>query len=249
MSELTNDEFVAIIPARYGSTRFPGKPLVDILGVPLIVRVYERVMSALLPSQVFVATDDERIQKVCEKKGIGVVWTSKTCLTGTDRVWEAARSLGAEWVINVQGDEPLINREDILTVIEAKCEYPHHVINAMCPIYDREAIESSTVPKVVVNEKKRLIYMSRAPIPFVQSSRVAPVYHRQVCIYAFSRKELEVFSGLGKKSRLEEPEDIEILRFLDLDIPVHMVEVSEASVAVDVPKDVETVEALLSDKT
>jgi 3-deoxy-manno-octulosonate cytidylyltransferase (CMP-KDO synthetase) len=236
---------VAIIPARYGSSRFPGKALVRVLGIPLIVRVFQRVASALPPEQIVVATDDTRIQKACEEAGISVVMTASTCLTGTDRVWEAARQLDAETIINVQGDEPLIRAEDILAVLQGKQSYPGHVANAMCVIADRRDIESPNVPKVVINERSELVYMSRAPVPYVKAKGVAGIYRRQVCIYGFNRAELRAFAEFGRKSTLEEPEDIEVLRFLDLGIPVHMVQVGSASVAVDVPEDVPRVERLL----
>ena len=236
---------LAVIPARYGSSRFPGKPLAKILGVPLVVRVFERVVTTLPATQVVVATDDERIRKVCEESGIRTVMTSSTCLTGTDRVWEAACQLQAETIINVQGDEPLVRAEDILTVIRGKQANPRHVVNAMCAITDRRDIDSPNVPKVVVNERDELVYMSRAPIPYLKAHGGRAVYRRQVCIYAFSPEELKGFAEHGRKSRLEEPEDIEILRFLDLGIPVRMVEVSGASVAVDVPEDIARVEQLL----
>lgn len=235
----------AVIPARYGSSRYPGKPLVPILGIPLVVRVYDRVASALPPKQIYVATEDERIRKECLNRGIQVVMTSEKCLTGTDRVYEAAAQIPEETIVNVQGDEPLIVASDILTVVRAKRETPEFVVNAMCSIIDREDIDSPNVPKVVVNEDNRLVYMSRAPIPFPKAKGVAANYRRQVCIYAFNRRELKAFYDFGRKSRLEAPEDIEILRFFDLGIPIRMVEVSGSSVAVDVPEDVARVERLL----
>ncbi|MFQ5801474.1 MAG: 3-deoxy-manno-octulosonate cytidylyltransferase [Candidatus Methylomirabilales bacterium] len=236
---------VAIIPARYGSSRFPGKPLAMVLGVPLIIRVFQQVVTAFPSEQVIVATDDGRIREVCEGAGIRVVMTSAICPTGTDRVWEAASELEAEMIVNVQGDEPLVRTEDILAVVWSKRANPGHVVNAMCTITDRRDIVSPNVPKVVVNERDELVYMSRAPIPYVKAEDVVHVHRRQVCIYGFNRAELRAFAEYGHKSRLEKTEDIEILRFLDLGIPVRMVEVSEASVAVDVPEDVPRVERLL----
>lgn len=239
------NNIVAIIPARYSSSRFPGKPLAKILDVPLIVRVYQRVLRALSASQIFVATDDTRIRDVCEAADIQVLMTSRDRLTGTDRIYEAAQQLDAEIIINVQGDEPLINEDDIFSVIRAKSEYPGHVINAMCPIDSPSDIHSPNVPKVVVKEGNEMVYMSRSPIPYVKGTNVTPRYYRQVCIYAFHRPELNAFGTFGKKSELESLEDIEILRFLSLGIPVHMVEVSNPSIAVDDPKDIIRVEEKL----
>tara|TARA_B100001971_G_C18250718_1_gene577983 strand:+ start:894 stop:1652 length:759 start_codon:yes stop_codon:yes gene_type:complete len=239
------DGVVAIIPARFGSSRFPGKPLVPILGVPLIIRVFRQVEEVFPAGKIIVATDDERIRGVCIDAGIAVAMTPSDCLTGTDRVWEAARCLDAVTIINVQGDEPLVKAKDILAVVRARRTHPDHVVNAMCSIHDRKDIESPNVPKVVVNGRNDLVYMSRAPIPHVKSTDSVEVYRRQVCIYGFTRGQLQTFAEYGRKSTLEEPEDIEILRFLDLGIPVRMVEVSEASAAVDVPEDVSRVEQLL----
>lgn len=243
---MPSDNVWAVIPARYASFRFPGKPLAQILGVPLVVRVYRRVATTFAANRIAVATDDERIREVCRAEGITTIMTSTTCLTGTDRVWEAASQLGAQLVVNVQGDEPMIRSDDITAVLAAKLERPDCVINAMCRIDSPEEIASPNVPKVVTNERGELAYMSRAPVPFVKDPRHAPSYFRQVCIYAFSLAELEAFAGAGRKSRLEGPEDIEILRFLDLGIPVRMVEVSGATIAVDEPGDVARVERLLA---
>jgi 3-deoxy-manno-octulosonate cytidylyltransferase (CMP-KDO synthetase) len=244
---MTNSGSVwAVIPARYASSRYPGKPLARILGIPLVVRVYGRVAAAFPSDRIAVATDDVRIRDVCAAEGITTVMTSSDCLTGTDRVWEAAEQLNADVVINVQGDEPMIRPADITTVLAAKAEHPRCVINAMCPITSPEEIASSNVPKVVTNKSGELAYISRAPIPFVKDPRYVPTYYRQVCIYAFSRSELKAFAGHEGKSRLEGPEDIEILRFVDLGIPIRMVEVSAHTIAVDEPADVARVERLLS---
>ncbi|MEO5580314.1 MAG: 3-deoxy-manno-octulosonate cytidylyltransferase [Gemmatimonadaceae bacterium] len=236
---------LAVIPARYASSRFPGKPLVPICGIPLVLRVHERVSRAIPTGQIVVATDDERIVRVCEAAGVRVSMTRAGCVTGTDRVWDAASETACEIIVNVQGDEPLVTGDDIITVIRAKRSRPQHVVNAMCAITDIADVTSTHVPKVVVADDGRLVYMSRSPVPFAKSAGVAAVFRRQVCIYAFSRQQLEAFAGLGHQSGLERTEDIEILRFLDLGIGVHMVEVPRVSLAVDVPLDVPRVEAAL----
>ena len=237
---------VAVIPARYASTRFPGKPLVPVLGVPLVLRVHARVAAAIPPERVIVATDDERIGDVCRAAGVQVTMTSPRCATGTDRVWEVARALDVDVVLNVQGDEPMIAPADVLAVLDEWRRHGHGVANAMCTITEPADIASASVPKVVVAADGRLRYASRAAIPFVHGSAPRPVYRRQVCIYAFGRRELATFASHGGRSPLEAPEDIEILRCLDLGIPVHMVEVSGASLAVDYPADVARVEAALA---
>ena len=240
------DGVLAVIPARFGSSRFPGKPLAKILGVPLIVRVQRRVAAAIPGDQIIVATDDRRIREVCEGEGISVVMTPSDCATGTDRVREAVRGMDAEIVVNVQGDEPMVDAAAILDVIRAKRAHPDMVANAMSRITESADITSPNVPKVVCRGDGRLVYMSRAPIPFVKREGQVAEHFRQVCIYAFDATQLGAFAALGAQSKLEAPEDIEILRFLDLGIGVHMVRVDGTSIAVDVPEDVGRVEAALA---
>jgi 3-deoxy-manno-octulosonate cytidylyltransferase (CMP-KDO synthetase) len=234
---------LAVIPARWASSRFPGKPLAPILGVPMVLRVHARVAAAIPPAQVLVATDDVRIRDVCVEAGVRVAMTSSRCPTGTDRAWEATRHMDADVVLNVQGDEPMIDPADVLAVLHAWRARPGHVVNAMCPIADAADVASPNVPKVVAGGNGRLAYISRAPVPFARGGTLVPVRRRQVCIYAFGPRELARYGEYGRQSPLERPEDIEILRFLDLDVPVHMVEVRGASLAVDVPGDIARVEA------
>ena len=239
-------ELLVVIPARFESSRFPGKPLARILGVPMIVRVYDRVAAAVPRAQIMVATDDARIREVCRAERIEVAMTPRGCTTGTDRVFEAVRERDAEIVVNVQGDEPLIAPTDIQRVISAKRAHPDRVANAMCVISDRDDVTSGNVPKVVTRDDGTLVYMSRCPVPFIKNPQATVIYRRQVCIYAFTTAELSAFAAYGGQSPLEQPEDIEILRFLDLGIGVQMVEVEGSSIAVDVPADVARVEALLA---
>ena len=238
---------IAVIPARYASSRFPGKPLTKIRGVPMILRVFRRVATAIPPSQVLIATDDTRIAEVCENAGATIAMTPADCQTGTDRIWRAVQDVDADIVVNVQGDEPLVDPEAILAVIEGKRAHPECVVNAMSRIDDDRDVISPNVPKVVADGAGRLVYMSRSPVPYSKSAKVDPNYFRQVCIYAFDKAQLKAFGTHDGKSHLEEPEDIEILRFIDLRIPVQMVEVRPSSIAVDAPGDVVRVEAMLDD--
>lgn len=233
-----------VIPAREKSTRFPGKPLAMIAGRPMLDRVHERCVDAVGESRVYVATDSERIRTHCERAGMRCVMTPETCLTGTDRVHEAAKSIDAQTLINVQGDEPLIDPADIRAVIDASRETPGVVVNAMCPIDDEPDYRSVNVPKVIAAPDGRLLYMSRAPIPASKDGR----FHggmRQVCVYAFPRAALAAFASAPGKTPAEAIEDIEILRFLELGFEVRMVRVSGASLAVDIPDDVPKVEAAM----
>lgn len=237
---------VIIIPARYESSRFPGKPLVKLLGREMILRVWDRCAAALPAQDIYVATDDERIRACCAANGIQVLMTSSTCLTGTDRVHEAAQQVEADLYLNVQGDEPLLDPDDIHRVIAAAREKPGQILNAMCPITEERDFRSTTVPKVVCRPDGRLLYMSRAPIPTDKTHAFRSAM-KQVCIYGFTRAALRDFTALGRKTPLEAIEDIEILRFLELGHEVHMVAVNASSIAVDVPEDVARVEQALAD--
>jgi len=228
--------YAIVIPARYKSSRFLGKPLVDLCGKPMIQHVWERCCIATEKENVFIATDDIDISKVCAGFGAKVIFTSETCKTGTDRVAEANLELDVDFVINVQGDEPLINPEDIKGVLKAYIENPTKIINAMCKITSAEEYNSFTIPKVVTTLSGDLLYMSRSPIPGNKDS-VFNFAYKQVCIYAFSREHLAFFSSIREKTPLESSEDIEILRFLENGIKVQMLEVSQGNLAVDVPSD------------
>ena len=193
---------------------------------------------------VFVATDDASIEEHCRSRGIQVLMTPDDCLTGTDRTYHASSKFDAELIVNVQGDEPLISPDDITKVIEAHRKKPDFVHCGMCPIKTEQDFRSPSVPKVVCRSDRRLLYMSRAAIP---TDKLLSFHKamKQVCIYAFNRKALKDFVEYGGKSRLEAIEDIEILRFLEMGYKVEMVEVSDCSVAVDFPEDVERVAEII----
>jgi 3-deoxy-manno-octulosonate cytidylyltransferase (CMP-KDO synthetase) len=233
-------KYAVVIPARYQSSRFPGKPLADILGSPMIQHVWRRCCSAVDISLVYIATDSDKIREVAEGFGAQVIMTSSTCLTGTDRLAQANKQLNCDFIINVQGDEPLINPEDIKTVINEYEKAPNTVINAMCRLKDEQEFRSFTVPKVVASRSGNLLYMSRSPIPVTKSNQFHSGY-KQVCIYAFSKEHLQFFASHQEKTQIEAIEDIEILRFLENDIPVKMIEVESSSIAVDVPGDIKKV--------
>jgi len=239
-------KIIGIIPARYQSSRFPGKPLVLLLGKPMILYVAEITAKALGKENTWVATDNQRIADIVKRAGFNVAITSETALTGTDRVWETAKQVKADIYLNIQGDEPLLNPKDIELIVAEKKKRERGVINGMCRLLPHEDPSNVNIPKVITTENNRMVYMSRAVIPGFKSSHNKPAYYmKQVCIYAFTYKELEAFGEFGRKSTLEKYEDIEILRFLDLSIPVFMVETDGASLAVDIPEDVPIVEEAL----
>ena len=240
---------IIVIPARYSSSRFPGKPLVKLLGKPMIIWVAELSSKAVGKENVYIATDDNQIQKTVIEMGYNVVMTSENCLTGTDRLAEVANKIEADIYINVQGDEPLIDPKDIQKVIDLKKKYPNEVINGYTMMEKDEDPKSLSKPKIIFTEDKRMVYISRQPLPgFKDQKYNSKVYYKQVCIYAFNREELLTFGSFGRKSKLEESEDIEIIRFLEWGKTIRLVETQSGSLAVDEPKDVEKVEKILKNK-
>jgi len=235
---------VIIIPARYKSSRFPGKPLVNILGKSLIRRVWEQCIKAIDSSNVFIATDDDRIKDHCLLNNMNWISTSENCLTGTDRVCEAftRKNFNCDIIVNVQGDEPLISPDDIITVIKDH-KNSSYVSCGYCEINNEEDFKNPNIIKVVMDYNENLLYASRSPIP-INKNRQLIKADKQVCIYAFSMISLMDFNST-RKSKLEEIEDIEFLRFLEMGKKVKMVKVSNSSISVDIPEDVIKVENVL----
>lgn len=234
-----------VIPARYGSTRYKGKPLVKILGKEMVIRVADICKKAIKSKNVYIATDHKKITDLAKKEGYNFIKTSKNCLTGTDRVAEASKKIKSKVFVNVQGDEPLINPKDIIKVINKKKKFPNHVICGYDKVHKFEDAKNTNIPKVIVNSKNELIYISRSLIPGSKKKFKKYNYLKQVCIYAFNKKQLNMFYGTRRKSRLEKIEDIEILRFFDLGIKVKMVKLNSNSVAVDEIRDVKKAEQIL----
>jgi len=236
---MSSIKIACVIPARMKSTRLPGKPLVDICGIPMVVRVYDRVKDFDW-SDIVVATDSEEIGKVCTDHGIKYVMTSEEHSTGTDRIAEAMQSMDCDYIVNVQGDEPIIPKDNVQNIIDAIKATDFEVINAYTEAKEEE-VNSPNIIKTVVNNYDRLVYMSRNPIPFSKDGGDI-VRYKQVCVYGFSRYALDWFSK-NNECLFEKSESIEILRFMESPslIP-YMVKVSPGTIAVDVPDDVKKVE-------
>lgn len=235
-----------VIPARYKSSRFPGKPLAKILGKTMIEWVADIGVKTVGLQNVYIATENNKIHNFVRSVGYNSILTSKNCLTGTDRVAEVAKKIKADIYINVQGDEPLINPIDIKKIIKSKIKFPNEVINGYTKLKKDENPNNINIPKVIFNKDKYLIYISRMTIPGFKQEKYKPRnYYKQVCIYAFNRKELLSFSRIGTKSKIEKSEDIEILRFLEMKKKIRLVETHSSSLAVDEPKDIKKVEAVL----
>ncbi|MBT8327445.1 MAG: 3-deoxy-manno-octulosonate cytidylyltransferase [Bacteroidia bacterium] len=235
-------KILGIIPARYKSSRFPGKPLALILGKPLIIYVCEIAEEALGKENVVVATDSNQIADLVKSFGYNYCLTSPDHLTGTDRLVEVSEKMDSDIYLNIQGDEPLINPLDIKKIAENKTLFPDFIINGMTYISDSEDPNSINIPKVVVDCNSKLLYMSRAAIPGSKNPSNNLRYLKQVCIYAFNKEELQLMKSNPTKTPLEDSEDIEILRFLELGRNVKMVHLSSGSLAVDVPSDIKNVE-------
>jgi len=239
-------KYIVIIPARLESSRLPGKPLLDINGIPMIVWTYNQCVKVVDEKNIYVATDSIKIQKVCSCYKIKSILTSKKCLTGTDRVAEVAKKIKARIYINLQGDEPVFNILDLKKLIKVGVKNPDKIINGYAEILEKEDFFNVNIPKVVFAKNSDLIYMSRSSIPFNKKKKFIKAY-RQICAYSIPHKYLKLFHST-KKSPLEMIEDIEIVRFLDLGIKVKMIKMSDKSISVDTRYDLKKVRKLIFKK-
>ena len=239
---------VIIIPARLNSTRFYAKPLKKILNRELVLRVADRCSSVLGKDNLYVATDHQKIFNIVKKSKYKAIMTSSKCLTGSDRVAEASKKIKSDIYINVQGDEPLVSPNDVKKIISKKIKFPNYVVCGYAKIGLFENPLSKNIPKVVMNSKNELLYISRSLIPASKKKNKKQKYYKQVCIYAFNKRQLSRFYSMKKKSIIENIEDIEILRFFDLGIKVKMVELKSKTIAVDEKNDIKKVEKILLKK-
>lgn len=246
----------AIIPARYGATRLPGKPLSDIHGRPMIQHVHERVSRARGVDRVLVATDDARIVEAVRGFGGEAVLTSPAHRSGSDRVAEAARAVDARVIVGVQGDEPMIDPGAVEAAVGPFARDPSVEAATVCtPLRALEEMLSPHVVKVVVDARGRALYFSRSPIPHVRGGDAAEgarlavergLARRHLGLYAWRREALLRFAALPP-SALEEAEGLEQLRALEHGMAMQVVEWDgEPGVAVDTPADLERVRALLA---
>jgi 3-deoxy-manno-octulosonate cytidylyltransferase (CMP-KDO synthetase) len=235
---------VAIIPARFGSTRLPGKPLSDIHGKTMIERVWERACAASLPERVLVATDDERIADAVRRFGGDVVLTSSAHATGTDRLAEAVRATEADIVVNVQGDEPMLDPAGIDAAVAPLLEDPELPMATLSlPLTELEEMLSSAVVKVVTDARGDALYFSRSPIPH---ARTPGGDLREAARAALERGLARKHVGLYA-APLEQAEGLEQLRALHHGMRIRVVAVDgPGGVAVDTAEDLERVRALLT---
>jgi len=245
--EKIHNRIVAVVPARYGSTRFPGKSLVSIKGKPMIQWVYERTQRSLLISRVIVATDDERIMKAVTSFGGEVFMTSSSHQSGTDRIAEVTRKLNCDIVVNVQGDEPLIQPEMIDQAVEPLIEDTSIPMSTLCnKIERREEAFDTNVVKVVFDNNNFALYFSRAPIPWdrehwsgkEQFSEMAltGTMYKHIGLYAYRREFLLAYADLPQTMH-EAMEKLEQLRVLDHGHKIKVVVTPYESFGVDIPDD------------
>jgi len=236
---------LAILPARFGSTRFPGKPLTPIAGKPMIQHVWERTRLAKQVDAVTIATDDERIQRACEAFGADVEMTALDHPTGTDRLAEVAARHDHDIIVNVQGDEPLIEGFVVDAAIEALLRDDRAAMSTIVHRAELKAFEDPNRVKVVVDSAGFALYFSRAPIPFRRADTgIAPLQH--VGLYVYRREFLMEFVK-WERSPAERAEELEQLRVLENGHRIRVAEIEGwTSISVDVPEDVPIVEAALA---
>lgn len=237
-------KIVGIIPARYKSTRFPGKPLADIHGKPMVWWVYHQASQSKELDEIYVATDDVKISTVCNQYHIPVIMTSENCSNGTERVFEASKSVDADYYVNIQGDEPLMEPSNIdlvagffrvnpnsdMVTLKTKIERPLDLINC-------------TVTKVVCDLEDNALYLSRSPIPCPKGALEYDTF-RHLGMYGYRKDLLKQYVKM-KKGPLELAEDVEVLRFVEHGIKVKVIETKTNSVSVDTEKDLERVNKIV----
>ena len=238
---------VIVIPARYGSTRLAGKPLISLAGKPMIQRVYERAKLAEKADRVIVATDDERIVKAVEEFGGEARMTRTDHRTGTERVAEVAAHVAGEVFVNVQGDEPLLDPAAVDTAVNALLEQPAAAITTVATAIKTPAdIMDPNVVKTVLDFENYALYFSRAPVPWVRdaASKIQVRHLKHLGLYVFQRDALLEYPTLPQ-GELERIEQLEQLRWLENGWRIRVAEVEHDAVSVDVPEDVARVERLL----
>lgn len=238
------------IPTRMGSSRFPGKPLALLGGKTVIERVYERCMQSRLSNRAVILTDSPEIVDFASKIGAEVLMTSPSCNSGTERIIEAFDKIGAEFVVNVQGDEPFISPALIDQLIQKRADTACDLVTAVSKIDGAEALANENVVKVLRDESGRAIYFSRTPLPHIRGvpDRAKWLeraeYWRHIGIYGYSKNALEKYAGFGACA-LEKCEMLEQLRFVANGMKFEIVQTQYESIGIDTPADLAAAEAFL----
>jgi len=239
------DNILCVIPVRYGSTRFPGKPLAKILDKPMVQWVWENAKKVKIIDRVIIATDDDRIFQTAKNFGAEVIMTDKNCKSGTDRVSEVAKKIKCSIVVNLQGDEPLISSKTIeITIKELLKDKKAVVSTPVCRVYDKKELNDPNFVKVVFDKNKYAMYFSRVIIPFIahhSSLRKNFPFYKHIGLYVYRKNFLEKFSKMGE-SQLEKIEKLEQLRILENGYKIKVVVVNDRTIPVDNPEDIKKVE-------
>lgn len=240
-------KIIAVIPARYASTRFPAKLMQDLGGKTVILRTYEAAVNTQLFDDVFVVTDSDLIFNEIEKNGGKAIMSIKEHESGSDRIAEAVENLDVDIVVNVQGDEPFINKEPLQKVIEVfknDLEKKVDLASLMREITDWETIENPNNVKVIVDQNGLALYFSRSVIPYPREKNVGVRYFQHIGIYAFRKAALMDFYRLPMQS-LEASEKLEQLRYLEYGKKIKMVETIHVGIGIDTPEDLEKARLML----
>lgn len=235
---------VIIIPARYGSTRLPGKPLADIAGKPMVQHVYERALQVKQAQLVLIATDDERVAEAARAFGGECLITSPDHPSGTDRLAEVMTQIEADIYINLQGDEPLVRPEDIATLAEGMLADPSVQVGTLCHAIDADEARNPNAVKVVLAGDGTALYFSRSPIPYPRDEEEAS-YLKHVGVYAYRREVLQAYAKLPQPM-MERAEKLEQLRLLAAGLKIRAWQVEPTGPGVDTPECLERVRALMS---
>lgn len=237
---------VAVIPARYGSTRLPGKPLLDICGKPLIQRVWDVVARVQGLDEIIVATDDERVAQTVQNFGGKAMMTSANCQSGSDRVREVAQTIDADVYINVQCDELLLQPSSIEKLLDVFFHESDILVATLCCPIGVEKAQSPNQVKVICNYIGNALYFSRVPIPFIRDVGDTARYLGHIGIYAYRKEPLCTFTSLPI-SPLEQAEKLEQLRFLQAGIPIRVIEIEKSGIEINTKDDLERARIVIRD--
>ena len=235
-------KIIAVIPARYDSSRLHGKPLADIHGKPMVWWVYNQVKKVDRFDEIYIATDNDLIKEACEKFGMNCIMTSTEHETMSSRICEVSEKINADVYVVINGDEPLIEPQTILEVIPNNLD-EFYASNLVSPIIEPyEALDVTNI-KVVFNENNEAIYMSRMPVPYPKST-ITPKYFKHLGVIAYSKEALDFFKS-SEKGIIEAVEDIDYLRFIENNKKFEIIQTNAETISVDTPKDLEKVREMI----
>lgn len=238
-------KIIGVIPARYQSSRFPGKPLADICGKPMVWWAYQRAQLVNRLDEVYVATDDNRICEVCTSFNIPVIMTSSTHKNGTERLSEVANKIIADVYITIQGDEPLLEPDNINRVIDILLQSPDtYCATLKTPYHNPVDVINKTTPKVVSDLHDNVLLFTRAAVPYPKGLLDYIIY-KPIGVYAFKRDILLTYGKLAM-GPIEQAEEIELLRLIEHGYKIKIGVVSSDTIAVDTPKDLNRVIEIIS---